>query len=270
MFEDIKKEDERVIVGDSKAVSDPFDEIDPVAPLPPSAVATGRIRPVAQGSPPMPGVPGARSDIGPPQPLTNLAQVEDWSTKKSRRGIVISIILVVAVAGAGLAAAYAFQLLRNPQPGVNENLPSNENTPVSTNSENNENTNESPTNTNTNQPVDLPPENLIDSDGDGLTNLEEESLGTDPENIDTDSDSINDRDEQRVHKTNPLSPDTDNDALLDADELFVWASDPNNADTDGDTYLDGTEVQNGYSPTGPGKLPPPAGASVDFPPGLPQ
>lgn len=47
--------------------------------------------------------------------------------------------------------------------------------------------------------------------------------------------------------------DSDNDGLTDVMEGF-YGTDPNNPDTDGDGFRDGEEVDNGYSPVGPGKL----------------
>ncbi|MDO8571488.1 MAG: hypothetical protein Q7R79_02320 [bacterium] len=56
--------------------------------------------------------------------------------------------------------------------------------------------------------------------------------------------------------------DSDDDGLSDIDEVY-YGSDSQNPDSDGDTYKDGAEVQNGYSPTGPGilTLPPPPSQS---------
>jgi len=71
----------------------------------------------------------------------------------------------------------------------------------------------------------------IDSDQDGLSDEEEETLGTNINSVDTDNDGLFDREEVKVYKTNPLAPDTD-----------------------GDGYLDGDEVKDGYNPNGPGKL----------------
>ena len=85
--------------------------------------------------------------------------------------------------------------------------------------------------TNDNQPdqnLNLPP---ADSDRDGLTDDEERSLGTDPHNVDSDT-----------------------DGLIDRAEVNIYKTDPNNPDTDGDGFPDGEEVINGYSPTGPGRL----------------
>lgn len=58
-----------------------------------------------------------------------------------------------------------------------------------------------------------------DIDGDGLTNNEEEKLGTNNCTIDSDADLISDNDEIKVHKTNPLSKDTDGDGISDKWEI---------------------------------------------------
>lgn len=72
---------------------------------------------------------------------------------------------------------------------------------------------------------------VIDSDGDGLTDAEEQSLGT-----------------------NTHALDTDNDGLTDKQEVKVYNSDPKKADTDGDSFTDGEEVKHFYNPNGAGKL----------------
>lgn len=94
----------------------------------------------------------------------------------------------------------------------------------------------------------------VDSDKDGLDDVREKEIGTDPRNLDTDGDGLSDGDEVIIYKTDPLKADTDGDGLSDGDEVLIWRTNPLNADTDGDSYPDGTEVRNGYSPLGPGKL----------------
>lgn len=47
-----------------------------------------------------------------------------------------------------------------------------------------------------------------DKDFDGLTDAEEVTLKTDPNNIDTDGDGLTDGDEVKLFKTNPLKADT--------------------------------------------------------------
>ncbi len=95
-----------------------------------------------------------------------------------------------------------------------------------------------------------------DSDEDGLTDDEEEELGTDPNNPDTDGDGISDGDEVE-NGTDPLDPndpgegtDSDEDGLTD-DEEEELGTDPNNPDTDGDGISDGDEVENGTDPLDP-------------------
>jgi hypothetical protein len=71
-------------------------------------------------------------------------------------------------------------------------------------------------------PAKQPP---ADSDNDGLTDADEQKLGTDQKKA-----------------------DTDGDGLADGDEVHVYGSDPLLPDTDGDTFKDGDEVAKGYSP----------------------
>lgn len=71
----------------------------------------------------------------------------------------------------------------------------------------------------------------VDSDSDGLTDDEEETIGTSINNADSDYDGLTDREEAKVYKTDPLK-----------------------SDTDGDGYKDGDELKNGYNPNGAGKL----------------
>ena len=71
----------------------------------------------------------------------------------------------------------------------------------------------------------------LDSDLDGLTDLEENESGTNINIVDTDGDGLSDYEEIKIYGTNPLL-----------------------ADTDGDGYSDGDEISNGYNPLGAGKL----------------
>ena len=85
-----------------------------------------------------------------------------------------------------------------------------------------------------------------DSDGDGLTNAEEEELGTDPDLADSDGDGIDDPDEIDMG-TDPTNADSDEDGLDDGEEAD-YGCDPLVADADGDGYLDGEEVDAGTNP----------------------
>ncbi|MBK7755072.1 MAG: hypothetical protein IPI35_01390 [Deltaproteobacteria bacterium] len=86
-------------------------------------------------------------------------------------------------------------------------------------------------------------DDLVDTDGDGLTDPEEEELGTDPKNADTDGDGLSDGEEVLIHETDPLDEDTDGDELLDGEEVNDYGTDPLDVDTDGDDLLDGDEVK---------------------------
>jgi hypothetical protein len=110
-----------------------------------------------------------------------------------------------------------------------------------------------------------------DSDTDGLTNLQEFSLGTDPTKADTDADGLKDGVETNTGTfvgaadtgTNPLVADTDADGLKDGVEtntnVFKNSNDtgtsPFKADTDNDTIKDGTEVFLGSNPLDPNSKP---------------
>lgn len=89
-----------------------------------------------------------------------------------------------------------------------------------------------------------------DSDGDGLTDQEEQALGTNPIMADTDSDGFADKQELESG-FDPITAggklDSDRDGLSDPDEI-CWTTDKQNPDTDGDGYLDGQEVVNRYDP----------------------
>jgi outer membrane protein OmpA-like peptidoglycan-associated protein len=82
----------------------------------------------------------------------------------------------------------------------------------------------------------------IDYDGDLLDNEEEFRLGTDPTEIDTDTDGLTDFEEVRMHGTNPLKPDTDDDGLGDYIEIMRYNTDPLKPDTDDDRLTDAEEV----------------------------
>ncbi len=71
--------------------------------------------------------------------------------------------------------------------------------------------------------------------------------------LDTDKDGIRDIDEKRYGTSATLS-DTDADGLSDYAELNQYHTSPILADTDGDTYNDKVELDNGYDPNGPGRL----------------
>jgi hypothetical protein len=133
-----------------------------------------------------------------------------------------------------------------------------------------------------------------DDDGDGLTNGQEATLGTDPEKADTDGDGLTDGQEVNTYGTNPLKADTDGDGLTDNQEVTgsangaygnaptdptvadtdgdgltdgaeetTYGTDPNKADTDAGGVDDGTEVANGTNPLDPSDDTPAPPGSLD-------
>jgi hypothetical protein len=78
----------------------------------------------------------------------------------------------------------------------------------------------------------IAPAGDADSDGDGLSDAQEATLGTDPAN-----------------------PDTDEDGLFDGAEVTA-GTDPTLYDTDGDGFGDNAEVVNGSDPNDPASVPP--------------
>ena len=103
--------------------------------------------------------------------------------------------------------------------------------------------------------VDDPVDENLDSDADGLTDVRESELGTDPQNADTDADGVGDAEDQFPtdptettdlngdglgDNANPIEPvvvDTDGDGLSDDRELELGL-DPMNPDTDADGFSD--------------------------------
>ncbi|MBI4816377.1 MAG: thrombospondin type 3 repeat-containing protein [Deltaproteobacteria bacterium] len=116
-----------------------------------------------------------------------------------------------------------------------------------------------------------------DTDGDGLDDDDETTLGTDPRDPDTDGDGVQDGPElaggdpvafDPTIDTDPKDADTDDDGIADGEEIGPGTdgvtTNPRNSDTDGDGIVDGVEtsapgVPGGtsdsgvaYSGTGPG------------------
>jgi Bacterial TSP3 repeat len=90
-----------------------------------------------------------------------------------------------------------------------------------------------------------------DLDGDGITNSSEIPLGTDPFNVDTDSDGLPDGWEVG-YGLNPLVPtpvglDSDGDGLTNLQE-FQFGASPTATDTDGDGISDALEASSGSRP----------------------
>ncbi|EYF07081.1 DUF3344 domain-containing protein [Chondromyces apiculatus] len=125
----------------------------------------------------------------------------------------------------------------------------------------------------------------VDSDGDGLSDLEEMTIGTDPNDADSDDDGVidgnepdHDEDTDGDGQINALDADSDNDGIFDGTELGLdcanpatdtganfcepdadsgaTTTDPLNADTDGGSVSDGIEDANHNGAIDPGETDP--------------
>lgn len=121
-----------------------------------------------------------------------------------------------------------------------------------------------------------------DSDMDGVSNDDEDYLGTDPDDPDTDGDGLDDWLETEVTHTDPLDADSDNDTMKDGDEVNngtdphtiddpdsdedgltdstedAYGSDPGDSDSDDDGHSDGDELASGSDPNSANSTPTPA------------
>lgn len=93
-------------------------------------------------------------------------------------------------------------------------------------------------------------EELVDSDGDGITDANEQAIGLDPDNPDQDGDGLSDGAEL-ARDLDPEDADSDDDGLRDGAELFVHGTDPLHPDSDRDGLGDGQEVLKKEHPDDP-------------------
>lgn len=254
---------------------DMFADTDPVAERP-SAVQSGKIRPVSQTTSVPASSPtlqvnamGNSANMGANNMLREDMMVAERGGSKVKKIVLIVIGMFLALGVAVSAYVFIFNKPQNANTDVNNEISNEVN---DENSVTNENTNNANGNEVVNeQVVDNP--DLLDDDKDGLTNGEEKLLGTDPLLADTDNDRLFDFDEVRVYHSDPISNDTDKDALLDYDEVMTWFTNPLIPDTDADGYSDGVEVNNKFNPLGSGTISdwkPPVGNSLPVDNSLPS
>jgi len=91
-------------------------------------------------------------------------------------------------------------------------------------------------------------ETVVVEDIDDDTEEVEETDGEDTElTDDRDQDGLLDVDEEKWG-TDPDDPDSDSDTLLDGEEVYTFLTDPTDADTDNDTFDDNIEIEEGTNP----------------------
>ncbi len=164
----------------------------------------------------------------------------------------LAIILIILVLGAGGVFVY-FNWFQNPSaepstpPAITPAFPGNPETSEG---------GETVPSEQSDLPVTPPPSPNQDSDSDGLTDQEEEALGTNLKEADSDQDGLPDGWEKQ-NNLNPLDPgdahqDPDGDGLDNSQEYY-YTTNPFLSDTDGDSYNDGAEVEKGYDPARAGE-----------------
>jgi len=94
--------------------------------------------------------------------------------------------------------------------------------------------------------------NAIDTDQDGMDDWWEQRFGLDANSaedaaVDNDSDGLTNLEEFEL-LTNPMLEDTDNDGLSDFAEVNEHQTSPRKFDTDGDMMADGWELEQGFDP----------------------
>jgi hypothetical protein len=187
-----------------------------------------------------PGGPVSAAD------LNSAMQPQVYQMKEPVLGKVILTLVVIAVlAGLGIGGWWVYNnMLKQPTAGLQTAAPTENQIPAAE---------VTPT---TAPGTEIPAETATATEA-APTSTITEQINNDNilfgESVDTDKDGLPDLREKELG-TNPAIMDTDADGLSDGDEILVWKTDPLNSDTDGDGYSDGTEVRNGYSPLGPGKL----------------
>jgi hypothetical protein len=95
---------------------------------------------------------------------------------------------------------------------------------------------------------------MDDPDMDGLTNLRERNISTDPTDPDTDDDGLSDAQETVPRFSDPCMADTDKDGSSDLNEALDGTN-PRHPDTDDDGWLDGAERTAGSDPLKPSSTP---------------
>lgn len=221
----------------------------PVASPPPSALGAGILRPkgvadALASSPPQVAAPPASRppspvpSVKPVPPIMSPSMEEDegpYQLKEpiGRKSIItwIVILVFIVILGGGAIWVY-FSFIRGGGGGASKRLsPA---LPI---------------------PALTPPQSPLDTQGQttGTAQTNDSNVLFGGEVLDTDNDGLDDVREKDIH-TDPLNWDTDGDGLSDGDEVNIWKTNPLNPDTDGDGYKDGAEVKNGYNPSGNGKL----------------
>lgn len=221
-------------------------------PNQPSALDAGILQPKIESpmEPPMASAqprpqmqPMQQPPMAPPAaPVGSDAEMYKIKEPSLSRGIMTTVIIIVVVLILGGAGWWVYNFLMAPKTSTDTLPPNTDTTTVPSGTDTNNGNEQTPNDTtsgsdSSNSNAQVIDDTVlfgekVDSDGDGLDDAREATLGT-----------------------NPNDWDSDKDELGDGDEVIVFLTQPLNPDTDGDTFKDGQEVKSGYNPNGPGRFP---------------
>ncbi|MCX6780146.1 MAG: hypothetical protein NT034_03135 [Candidatus Magasanikbacteria bacterium] len=211
----------------------PADEMPPEFPQTPNALSAGLLK-KKDGA-------GAAPDMNIQSPSMSSGAM--YEMKQPVLGkILLSVLLLAVLGGIGFGGWYFYNKFKN------------SNAPVAVPTVNTINTNQvaKPAVDNSNNIVaDFVATNSVSSSEVSASMNNDKILFG--ESVDSDHDGLDDVREKQLG-TNPNKADSDGDGLSDGDEVIIWKTNPLKADTDGDGYSDGSEVFHGYNPLGAGKL----------------
>lgn len=120
-----------------------------------------------------------------------------------RKVVVVLLIVIIVLALTGIVGAFLWKNYRSQSGAADNTAPANEQ------AEEKEEGAESP----------VASETAKDTDGDGLSDVEEQERGTDLNDPDTDGDGLADGDEVKIFNTSAFSPHSDDDGYSDSAEI---------------------------------------------------
>lgn len=211
----------------------PGEEFPPEIPQTPNALSAGLLKKKDNSAPSGSNI----NNSAPAMPSSSMYEMKQPILGK----ILLSVFLVAVLGGLGFGGWYFYNKFTGAKtPVAIETKTVTNNTPVLT----------EPV-TQTDQATEPSTNNTVSSSEVSASMNNDKILFG--ESVDTDNDGLDDVREKQLG-TNPAKADSDADGLNDGDEVIIWKTNPLNADTDGDSYTDGSEVFHGYNPLGSGKL----------------
>ncbi len=191
----------------------------------PASPQQNQVEDILAGSDDLEPEPVKPAAFQPKQPEAGAGEVEqknaglDNSSEKLKKMFALIVIICVVILFGVLGFWGYNKFVNQPETEINEGAASNEPEITNTGEQTKENEQAAKQ---TDVPAVQPPaaeETPLDTDKDGLSDEEERALGTNINQVDSDGDGLFDLEEVKVYKTDPLNPDTDGDGFLDGAEV---------------------------------------------------